>query len=92
MLRKAESSVAIQMRSGKIGLNAFLNRIRVLGIDPDCRCGWRRQDVKYILLFYPRSREDRLRLFAEAGTRDFQIMLTTTKGIRVAARWMVNSG
>ena len=92
MLRKAESSVAVQMRSGKIGLNAFLNRIRVPGIDPDCRCGWRRQDVKHILLFCPRSREDRPRLLAEAGTRDFQTMLTTTKGIRAAARWMVNSG
>ncbi len=92
MLRKAESSVAVQMRSGKIGLNAFLNRIRVPGIDPDCRCGWRRQDVKHILLFCPRSREDKPRLLAEAGTRDFQTMLTTTKGIRVAARWMVNSG
>ena len=39
MLRKAKSSVAIQIRSGKIGLNVFLNRIRVPGIDPDCRYG-----------------------------------------------------
>ena len=92
MLRKAESSVAVQIRSGKIGLNAFLNKMRVPGIDPDCKCGWRKQDVKHILLFCPKSHKDRPRLLAEAGTGDFQTMLTTTKGVRAAARWMFNSG
>ena len=92
MLRKAESSVAVQMRSGKIGLNVFLNRMGVPGIDPDCKCGWRRQDVKHILLFCPKSYKDRPRLLAEAGTEDLQTMLTTVNGIRAAARWMINSG
>ena len=92
MLRKAESSVAVQMRSGKIGLNLFLNKMRVPGVDPGCECGWRKQDVKHILLFCPKSQGDRPRLLTEAGTRDFQTMLTTTKGVRAAARWMVSSG
>ena len=92
MLRKAESSVAVQMRSGKIGLNAFLNKMRVPGIDPDCKCGWRKQDIKHILLFCPESHKDRPRLLAEAGTSDFQTMLTTVKESRAAARWMVNLG
>ena len=91
MLRKAESSIAIQMRSGKIGLNAFLSRMKVPGANPDCECGWRKQDAKHVLLFCPRSREGRPRLLAEAGTEDFQTMLTSTRGVRAAARWMVKS-
>ena len=42
MLRKAESSIATQIRSGKIGLNAFLSRIRVPGADSDYEYGWRK--------------------------------------------------
>ena len=92
MLRKAESSAATQIRSGKIGLNAFLNKMKVPGIDPNCKCGWPVQDAKHVLLFCPESRETRPRLLADSGTSDFREMLTSTKGIRAAARWIIQSG
>ena len=39
-LRKAESSVLIQMRTGKIGLNTFLHHRKVPGYEsPICICG-----------------------------------------------------
>ena len=39
MLRKAESSITTQIKSDKIELNAFLNKIKVLGVDPNYRYG-----------------------------------------------------
>ena len=74
------------MRSGKIGLNAFLSKIRVPGIDLNCICGWPVLDAKHVLLFYPESREIRPRLLIDSGTSDFQEMLISTRGIRAVAR------
>jgi len=92
MLRKAESSMATQLRSGKIGLNHFLYRMHVPTVDSgECLCGWRKQDVKHILFFCPEFREARRRLFAEAGTTNTRRILTKVKGIRAAARWMVET-
>ncbi len=48
--------------------------------------------MKHILFFCPKFREARQRLFIEAGTTDTRRMLTETKGIRAAARWMVETG
>ena len=42
-----------------------------------------------MLLQSPEVRASRLVLFDEAGTRDVRQMLTTTKGICAAARWVV---
>jgi len=38
-LLKHESSILIQIRTGKIGFNAFLHRRRVPGVQPECYCG-----------------------------------------------------
>ncbi len=48
--------------------------------------------MKHILLFCPDFREARQRLLAEAGTTDARRMLTEAKGIKAAARWMVETG
>ena len=48
--------------------------------------------MKHILFFCPEFREARWRLFAEAGTTDTRRILTEVKGIRAAARWMVETG
>ncbi len=48
--------------------------------------------MTHILFFCPEFREARQRLFIEAGTTDTRRMLTETKGIRAAARWMVETG
>lgn len=51
---KAESALAIQLRTEKIGLAAFLYGRRVPGVlYPACQCGWRRQDPKHIVMFCP---------------------------------------
>jgi len=39
-LYKAESSLAMQLHTKKIGFNAFLARQRVPNVSPDCTCGY----------------------------------------------------
>ena len=92
-LRKAESSVAVQFRSGKNGLNAFLKQANVPGIlSSRYPCGWAKQDAKHVLLFCPEYRERRAELVREAGTYDFRKMLSGLQGIRAAARWVIRAG
>ena len=92
-LRKVESSMATQMRTGKIGLNHFLWTRRVPGVtSASCPCGWRKQDVKHVLLFCPFYNERRPRLIRQAGTTDFFKILTIPEAIKAASRWMIDSG
>src|SRR5271167_1667414 len=50
-LSKGESSLAIAIRTEKIGLAAFLARCGVPGIMPPCYCGSDRQTAKHLILF-----------------------------------------
>ena len=51
-LRKAESSLAIQLRTEKIGFAAFLHARKVPHIiSLACQCGWRRQNPKHVIVF-----------------------------------------
>ena len=59
-LHKAESSILIQARTGKIGLRDFLFKRRVPGFDSlCCDYGQGRETVRHILVFYLRERERR---------------------------------
>lgn len=92
-LRKAESSIAVQLRSGKNGLRHFLYKAKVPGVDSArCSCGWGKQDAKHILLYCPKLSSTRRELLKEAGTHNIRAMLSRPTGIRAAARWMVRTG
>lgn len=85
--------MATQIRSGKIGFNAFLHRARVPGVlNSRCHCGWARQDAKHIILFCPEYASQRRQLIQETQTNDFRILMTEAKGIRATARWMIRTG
>jgi len=50
-LCKAESAVITQIRTGRIGLAAFLNKARVPEVEsPACQCGWARWFIQRQLL------------------------------------------
>jgi hypothetical protein len=49
-LRKAESTTLIQLRTGVLGLNATLSRLRVPDISEACRCGTGRETAAHFLL------------------------------------------
>ena len=92
-LQKAESSAVVQIRSQHIGFNRYLFKRKVPGIEgPSCPCGWWSQDVKHILMNCPRYQHHRPNLLLAAGTYDYDVMVSTSQGIRAAARWLVRSG
>ena len=93
-LHKAESSILVQARTGKIGLRDFLFKRRVPGFDsPWCVCGQGRETVRHILVFCPRERERREHLVqALGGPIDTDRMLDTPGKAGIIARWLLRSG
>ena len=54
--------------------------------------GASKQDGKHVLLFCPSHQEGRAAMIKEASTTDYQRLLSITKGIRAAGRWLARLG
>jgi hypothetical protein len=90
-LTKAESTAAFLLRTEVLGLNAWLASIHVPNTTPQCTCGWPTQSVRHILLFCS-HRSARDQLLASAGTNDITQMLSTSRGLQAAAKWLIGQG
>ena len=91
-LSKATSSLVTQIRSEKIGLNAFLASRRVPDKTAPCPCGWARQTAKHILLFCPDFAEGRDEFLTAAGSHDYSKLIATARGAKAAAKRMQQTG
>ena len=91
-LSKATSALITQIRTEKIGLNAFLTQQHVPGYIANCSCGWERQTAKHILLYCPSFTRGREELFRDAGTNSYSQMVVTTRGARAAAQFLQKTG
>jgi Reverse transcriptase (RNA-dependent DNA polymerase) len=89
---KATSALVTQIRTEKIGLNAFLAQQRVPGYTAACQCGWGQQTAKHILVSCPNFADDRTELFRNAGTHDYSQMIATTRGAYAAAQFLQRTG
>ena len=87
-LQKAESSLAVQIRTGRIGLASFLNKMRVPGFDsPNCSCGNYAETASHVIAFCPRYTEARRRL--GPGPIDLKALTTTNKGLKKLTGWFM---
>src|SRR5271154_1361750 len=91
-LSKAINALVTQIKTEKIGLNAFLTQRRILGFTASCSCGWARQTAKHILLFCPNFSGSRAKLFRDAGTNNYLQMVATTRGAKAAAQFLHETG
>jgi len=91
-ISKATSSLITQIRTEKIGLNAFLADRHVPDKQATCTCGNLRQTAKHILYFCPELTERRISLFEAAGTRDYSKIVATARGAKAAATWLQSTG
>ena len=92
-LRKAESALLTQIRTGRIGLAKFLHSRRV----PDfatgrCRCGGGLETPRHMALFCTQEATRRNQLKDLAGRATPYTLLTGTKaGVKIFTRWMMLS-
>jgi hypothetical protein len=90
-LRKAESLLAMQLRTRKNGLDAFLFQARVPSVpSPLCSCGGVQQMAKHVLIFCPRYAGARPELRDKQGhLPDFSRLLGTADGLRKTTKWVM---
>lgn len=92
-LAKAESSLAVQIRSEKIGLRGFLHACRVPGYEsPACSCRWGWQNAKHILMHCQEYAEHRQFQAGTAQLNDYRTMVNTRSGLRLLTRQLMLTG
>ena len=90
-LPKPYSSLLTQIRTGKIGLAAFLHQRRVPGVDsPACPCGWRWETAKHIILNCPRFTQQRWQLRQQVPSTDFQQLTSNPRAAAVVTKWFLS--
>lgn len=70
----------------KIGLAAVLHARKVSGVkSASCICGWRKQDIKQVLMFCSEM-EGRPEMLEAAGAKDFEKLLSTNTGLKASTK------
>ena len=93
-LHKAQSAILTQIRTGHIGLPAYLRRRKVPGVETDrCTCGLGPGSPRHRTVFCPELRAER-RLLVEAvgAPLDFDQIVATPGKAQQLARWFVRFG
>ncbi len=90
-LRKAESSLAIQLRMGTNGLDAILFQARVPSVpSPLCSYGKGQQMAKHVLILCPKHTRAQHELRDEQGhLPDFSKLLGTAEGLQRTTKWVM---
>jgi hypothetical protein len=97
-LRKHESATLIQIRTGKIGLRAFLAELRVPGIvTPLCPCGTGPETPEHIIIHCPDLQQERLGLqsigrHSPRTRRDLAEASRHPSTAGALAKWMLRIG
>jgi hypothetical protein len=98
-LAKHESSLITQIRTGKIGLRAFLFYRRVPDVEtPLCECGTGRETALHVTVGCPNWDEERESLRqaiaprALSNRRDFSSLMTNKDTAKIVARWFLSLG
>jgi hypothetical protein len=98
-LRKHESSLLVQIRTGKVGLRAFLHSRRVPDVtSPGCQCGAGRETALHILTECRDTEAQRADLRAALGSAAFGNRISLAEATSnnytggVIVRWLLKQG
>lgn len=92
-LRKAESTLAMQIRTERIGLKAYLYSRNVPGYtSPECECGLGSQTARHVIMHCPNWTDLRERLAGTLRTWDYRVVIGSWEGLREAARLIMDTG
>ena len=89
-LTKAESSCLVQIRTGHIGLNQYLSKRNVPGIEPWCSCNTAQETIAHVILDC--KDQDRSLLPPLRGRRDLYDALESPETCKKVVRWMLATG
>jgi len=91
-LKKAESSMLVQARTGRVGLAKFLYGRKVPGIQTaQCRCEAGEETVRHMAL-YCTEEADRRQGLRVNGRLDYGRLIGTASGAKRLTEWMIRSG
>ena len=91
-LKKAESALTTQIRTGKLGLADFLYKRRVPSVtSPVCSSGWHRQTPEHVIMIC-RLIDNREQMFRAAGTSDYQQLTKSSKTLKILTAWLMKTG
>jgi hypothetical protein len=90
-LKKAESAVLTQIRTGRIDLAAFLNKVRVPDYpSPACRCGQAQETAAHIIAHCQLYAEARRNLRGPDMRTDVRSLVSTSEGARRLTKWIIS--
>ena len=90
-LRKAESSLAVQLCIEKVEFAAFLHICRVPEmVSPACQCEWHCQNPKHIIIFCSNHALNHCSLYEAAGTDRYWEIMSTRKNPQTVACWVMS--
>jgi hypothetical protein len=96
-LKKAESSILIQIRTGCIGLSPFLYKMKVPGVESaTCRCREGDETPEHVALWCPEEEENRgdlwIKELGERGRPRMRQLCGTPEGAPRISRWFIKTG
>lgn len=92
-LTRAQSSIAMQIRSEHIGFNSYLYRRKIPGVaTPSCPCGYPSQNVKHMVMVCPRWSKGRGEVLRKTKTRSFEEMANNQEDIARITQWIQKEG
>ena len=92
-LRRAATSVLIQMQTGKIALAGYLGTFKAME-STECACGRGLQDIRHVLLHCTNQAGPRTRHLTQGSRRelDYRAYLTRPDLVPKAVRFMLETG
>ena len=88
-LKRAQSSIAMQIRTELMELNLYLYRRKVPGVySPSCPCGYQPQNPKRMIMSCLRWSNGREEIRKEANDRSYEAMLNNLGDIKRIIQWI----
>lgn len=92
-LSRAQSSIAMQMRSEHIGLNSYLHRRKVPGVEsPKCQCGYPSQNVRHMVMTCPKWARGRGDILRKSKDRSYEAMIQSPEDVARITKWILDEG
>ncbi|KAI0996447.1 hypothetical protein K3495_g11734 [Podosphaera aphanis] len=92
-LSRAQSSIATQIRSEHIGLNAYLYRRKIPGVEsPICQCGYPTQNIRHMVMTCPQWAKGRGEVLRRAKDRSFEAMMNSPADMARITQWILTQG